>query len=161
MASDLNDQEIIVEGIQNLLLSATFTKRYGRNTPPGNFQYFGECFPDRRWFNIKIVLEQRGLLNIIPDEEKPEELTNPLQDTLTMLQDAIQLIHTHTSTNNEVDFKTIKETEAFTKFQHSVCKLQTVSLNEKYNYYLVILIFILPVINVIRIKWTRNCCCIC
>ena len=130
MASDLNDQEIIVAGIQNLLLSATFTKRYGRNTPPGNFQYFGECFPDRRWFNIKIVLEQRGLLNIIPDEEKPEELTNPLQDTLAMLQHAIQLIHTHgTAPDNEIDFKTIKESEDFAKFQHSVCKLQTVSLN--------------------------------
>ena len=132
MASDLKNPQIIVTATQNLILSAALTKRHGSSAPPGCFQYFGECFPDRRWFAIPDLFQRRGILNTDYECEFAQ-IKNQLNTVIQMLQLSIQLIHIFrndgygTETQEYVDFVALKQSDQFGRLMKLVCNLQRVS----------------------------------
>lgn len=125
MNIEIHESSTIMTALKNIILSSALTKRHGKLAPPGCFQYFSEAFPDKKWFSIPKILQHRGrILNI--DSESDISSVNHVDFIVSMLQSAIQLIHMFRDANDNVDFKSMKESKEYKEFTTTTCDLQRV-----------------------------------
>lgn len=124
MANDLKDKRIIAEAAQNIILTTTIKRFCGKNV---DFQYFRYNFPDKGWFAITPIFQQKGMLNT---EYVCEEVVipNQLKVIFELLTVLVEIYHKNVNSNEEVDFKQIKASKDFQTFLEKTSQLQRFAL---------------------------------